>query len=72
MGKLFKHCLRIVCLYLLPVVAYGQKDSLIMTNGDVMVGEIKSMDKGVLFIETPYSDKDFNVKWIEIKEVYST
>ena len=43
-----------------------------MTNGDVMVGEIKSMDKGVLFIETPYSDKDFNVKWIEIKEVYST
>ena len=24
------------------------------------------------FIETPYSDKDFNVKWIEIKEVYST
>ncbi len=43
-----------------------------MTNGDIMVGEIKSLEKGVLFVETPYSDKDFNVKWSEIKEVYST
>ena len=53
-------------------MVFSQRDSLVMTNGDVMVGEIKSMDKGVLFIETPYSDNDFNVKWAEIKEVFST
>jgi hypothetical protein len=71
MQKLFKHCLRIACLYLLPAVTYGQKDSLILANGDVMVGEIKSMDKGVLYMETPYSKNDFNIKWGEIKQVYS-
>jgi Protein of unknown function, DUF481 len=54
------------------VAAHAQKDSLILTNADIMVGEIKSMDKGVLYIETPYSKNDFNIKWAEIKEVYST
>lgn len=53
-------------------MGFSQRDSLIMTNGDILVGEIKSMSKGILFIETSYSDVDFNVKWNEIKEVYST
>lgn len=43
-----------------------------MSNGDIIVGEIKSMDQGVLMIETDYSDEDFGVKWIQIREVYST
>ncbi len=51
---------------------FAQKDSLILTNGDMMVGEIKSMDKGVLYMETPYSKNDFNIKWVEIREVYSS
>jgi len=61
-----------MCLLLMSNMLLSQRDSLVMTNGDVLVGEIKSMDKGIIFIETPYSDKDFNVKWGEIKEVYST
>ncbi len=36
-----------------------------------MVGEIKSMDRGVLMLETEYSKSDFKIKWIDIKEVYS-
>ena len=59
-------------LLLLTTMSLAQTDSLVMTNGDVLEGEIKSMNKGVLSIETPYSDKDFAIKWIEIKEVYST
>ena len=59
----------LLCLF---VKVNAQTDSLVLSNGDVMVGEIKSMDKGVLIIETPYSDKDFQVKWIEIKKIYST
>lgn len=59
-------------LLLLTTISLAQTDSLVMTNGDVLEGEIKSMNKGVLSIETPYSDKDFAIKWIEIKEVYST
>ncbi len=49
----------------------AQNDSLILNNGNVIVGEIKSMDKGVLQIETDYSDSDFKVDIDGIKEVYS-
>jgi hypothetical protein len=47
------------------------KDSLVLNNKNVIVGEIKQMDKGVLTIETPYSDKDFMVEWYGISEIYS-
>jgi len=49
----------------------AQHDSLILKNGDVMVGEIKSMEKGVLTIETPYSKNDFTVEWDKLKKIYS-
>jgi len=49
----------------------AQADSIVLKNGDFIVGEMKSMDKGILIMETPYSDKDFNIKWMEIKEVFS-
>jgi len=55
----------------LGIVAEAQKDSLVLKNGNVMVGEIKSMDKGVLTMETDYSKNDFTVKWTGIKEIYS-
>lgn len=59
-------------LLLSGIVGIAQTDSIIMSNKDVMVGEIKSLDKGVLFVKTDYSENDFNVKWSEIKEVYSS
>ena len=34
-----------------------------------MVGEVKSMDRGVLVIETPYSDSDFKVEWEKITSI---
>lgn len=57
-----------VCL---ATVVHAQKDSLILANGDIIVGEIKSMNMGVLILETPYSSSDFKIKWKNIKEVYS-
>jgi hypothetical protein len=50
--------------------ATSQPDSLIMKNGDVIVGEIKNMDKGVLTIETPYSDEDFKIEWEKINKIF--
>lgn len=50
---------------------FGQKDSLILKTGDIIVGEIKSMDKGVITIETDYSKNDFTIEWSGIKEIYS-
>ena len=35
------------CLFF-GIVSQAQKDSLVLKNGDIIVGEIKSMDKGVL------------------------
>lgn len=49
----------------------AQTDSLIMKNGDIIIGEFKDMDKGVIGIETDYSDSDFKIEWSGIKEIYS-
>lgn len=51
---------------------FAQADSLIFKNGNVIVGEFKDMDKGVLTIETDYSDSDFKIEWEGIKEIYTT
>ncbi|ANQ49408.2 DUF481 domain-containing protein [Flammeovirga yaeyamensis] len=44
-------------------------DSLEMINGDVIVGEIKSLDRGVVEIETDYSDANFKIEWDGIKKI---
>ncbi len=54
-----------------PAIAFAQKDSLITKNRNVIVGEIKLLEKGVMSIETDYSKNDFTIKWNEITEIYS-
>ncbi len=46
--------------------ASGQNDSLVMSNGNTLVGEIKGMEKGVLTLKTKYSDKDFKIDWDDV------
>lgn len=58
-------------LILSTTISFAQTDSLILTNGNIIVGEFKDMDKGVLTIETDYSDSDFKIEWGGIKEMYS-
>ena len=41
----------------------AQSDSLIFSNGEMVIGEIKKMDRGVVTIETFYSDSDFKISW---------
>jgi hypothetical protein len=50
---------------------YAQKDSLILKNGDVIVGEVKGMNRGVVTLETDYSDKDFKIEWSGLKKIYT-
>lgn len=47
----------------------AQIDSLVFKNGDAIAGEIKSMDKGVIQIETDYSDSDFKIEWDKISRI---
>ncbi|MDG1804432.1 DUF481 domain-containing protein [Flavicella sp.] len=49
--------------------SFAQNDSLVLVNGNIIDGDLKSMDKGVLTIEPTYSDSDFKIKWEDIKEM---
>ncbi|WP_417588323.1 DUF481 domain-containing protein [Owenweeksia hongkongensis] len=54
----------------LPALA-DNTDTLRLKNDAVLVGEIKSVSKNVVTFETDYSDSDFKIKWLEVKEVKS-
>lgn len=56
----------------MTVLANAQNDSLVFTNSNIMVGELKSLNKGVITIETDYSDSDFKIDWEKVREIYST
>mgnify|MGYP001068890620 CR=1 FL=1 len=64
-----KSLLLIVLLILSGISAWAQRDEVTLSNGDRIVGELKSMDKGVVVIETPYSDSDFKIEWNGVKEI---
>src|SRR5262245_60186785 len=62
---------KILCFLCFYISALSQKDSLVLNNKDIVVGEIKSMKNGVITIETDYSKSDFTIKWSKVKEIYS-
>jgi len=66
---------KFILLFVVPLVflaytnLHAQKDSLVAKNGDVIIGGVKSMDRGVLKMKTAYSDSDFAVDWGEIEKL---
>jgi len=52
--------------------AAAQKDTLILANKDILVGEVKGMDRGIVTIETDYSKEDFKVEWKGVQKIYTT
>ena len=48
---------------------YGQNDTIVLHNGNMIEGEIKSLGIGVLTIETSYSDSDFKVEFNKVDEM---
>lgn len=57
--------------FLFTLAAFSQKDTLLLSNGDRIIGEVKKMDRGVLIIKTPYSSSDLKVKWKKVKTINS-
>jgi hypothetical protein len=45
---------------------YAQIDTVTFINGDVMMGEVKKMNRGILQAETEYSDSDFEIEWEKV------
>ncbi len=63
-------CLGIFFLFI-SIATKAQTDSLVMKNKNYLIGEVKSMERGVLVIKTAYSKSNFRVKWNEIQSIYS-
>ncbi|MBA6154379.1 DUF481 domain-containing protein [Gelidibacter maritimus] len=64
--------LLVFCIgFLFCLSAFSQNDTLVLTNGDRIVGELKKMDRGVLIIKTPYSSSDLKVKWKKVRSLSS-
>jgi len=57
--------------FCIPVLAQVE-DTLLLNNGNTIVGELKSMNRGVAVIETSYSDDDFKIEWEGITELFTT
>ena len=62
------HGITIVLFIIVAHPVFSQRDSLILKNKDVIVGEIKSLDKGVLTIETGYSKSDLQLNGVVLKK----
>ncbi len=68
---MMKKYLLIAIAFFSAAIVFSQNDSLILNNGDVIIGEIKNMERGVVTIETDYSDDDFKIEWDGIKEMHT-
>ena len=49
-----------------------QTDSLFMSNGDILVGELKEMVRSVAILSTDYSDADLRLDWDKVRMVRSS
>ena len=59
-------------IILSAVTTSAQVDTLVMNNGDKLIGEIKELQQGVLKFKTDYSDKDFAIEWNNVREIYTS
>ena len=50
---------------------FGQRDSLLFDEGKHLIGEVGSMNKGVLTIDVEFGDDDFKIEWDKVRGIYS-
>ncbi len=60
-----------VVLAVLPVLARSKTDVLVMSNGDRLQCEIKSLDAGVLLVKLDYVKGSIQVDWAKVRYVES-
>ncbi|MDW3210840.1 MAG: DUF481 domain-containing protein [Reichenbachiella sp.] len=59
-----------VLFILSSFVSFSQnQDTVYMHNNQILIGEIKELENGVLKIETEYSEDDFSVDWDDAKSL---
>lgn len=62
----------IILLFLTAFPIHAQIDTLVMKNGDMLIGEIKELQQAVMKMETDYSDKDFAIEWEKVAKIYTS
>jgi len=70
-NKIFSSSFILILFILFSQLSWSQNDTIVLKNNDKIIGEIKSMDRGVVIVKTSYSDSDFKITWIDIKSVRS-
>lgn len=48
------------------------QDTLLLPDNTYLYGEVSSLSKGVLKMETSYSDEDFEIEWLKVKAINTT
>ena len=66
---MFRSLATFVLLLMFSAILMAQKDTIVSKSGDMLIGKIESLEKGILVFDTKYSDKDFTIEWDEIKQV---
>jgi putative salt-induced outer membrane protein YdiY len=61
----------LVACFCLPAQA-KRKDVVIMNNGDHFTGQVKSLQNGLLFIETDYVSGNIGLDWNQVQSIQST
>lgn len=65
----FLGCVVLLCILGSSTKLSAQHDTLWLKNGNVLYGEIKGLNSGVLKMETPYSDDDFTIDYDEVQKL---
>ena len=68
----FEKLLIVFGLLFLSINTFSQNDTISFNDSNIIVGEVKEMNRGVLTIETDYSDSDFKIEWEKVKKFKST
>jgi uncharacterized protein DUF481 len=61
----------VVLVQITSVTTFAQSDTLVMKNREMILGDIKKLERGVVTIETSYSDSDFKIEWDKINQLRS-
>ena len=58
--------IKYLIVFLCPTSSLAQQDSILISNGDRLNGEILKMDKGILYLDAEYADSEFKITWDQV------
>ena len=66
-----KQLLFVLFISIISTTLFAQKDTVKLSNKDIIVGSLEKMDRSILTFSTSYDDSDFKIKWGEVLELTS-